>query len=249
MYRWDTATVTGNTIFATEDPTGSTDEFIAVIETRNPAASVWNNNVYYDKTEGGGNTSFWVGDFSKWWEVSYANWKSRSGFDQNTQYQRGRPTGTKVVVLPNKYEAGRANVAVYNWNNASTVDIDVSNVLTVGQAYELRNVQHLLTGPVLSGVYDGRPLRVRLDDTQVTPPTGQAFTPESTSPSSRPSCSFRVSEPVMNIPAERKTSKLFLLSGEPLSWIHEVPPGPATAARCLRPRTRSRRHRHHRTPE
>lgn len=86
------------------------------------------------------------------------------------------------MVLPNKYEAGRANIAVYNWNNASTVDIDVSNVLTVGQAYELRNVQHLLTGPVLSGVYDGRPLRVRLDDTQVTPPTGHAFTPESTSP-------------------------------------------------------------------
>jgi len=107
VYRWDTATVTGNTIFATEDPTGSTDEFIAVIETRNPAASVWNNNVYYDETEGGGNTSFWVGDFSKWWEVSYANWKSRSGFDQNTQYQRGRPTGTKVVVLPNKYGGPR----------------------------------------------------------------------------------------------------------------------------------------------
>ena len=182
VYRWDTATVTGNTIFATEDPTGSTDEFIAVIETRNPAASVWNNNVYYDETEGGGNTSFWVGDFSKWWEVWYANWKSRSGFDQNTQYQRGRPTGTKVVVLPNKYEAGRANIAVYNWNNASTVDIDVSNILTVGQAYQLRNVQHLLTGPVLSGVYDGRPLRVRLDDAQVTPPTGHSFTPESTSP-------------------------------------------------------------------
>jgi hypothetical protein len=85
----------------------------------------------------------------------------------------------------------------------TNVDIDVSNVLTVGQTYELRNVQHLLTGPVLSGVYDGRPLRVRLDDTQVTPPTGHAFTPEARAPSSRPSCSFRVSEPVMKIPAER----------------------------------------------
>ena len=68
----------------------------------------------------------------------------------------------------------------------------------------MRNVQHLLTGPVLSGVYDGRPLRVRLDDTQVTPPTGHAFTPESTSPEFAAFCSFRVSEPVMKIPAERK---------------------------------------------
>ena len=67
--------------------------------------------------------------------------------------------------------------------HASTVDIEVSSVLTVGQAYdvgqayELRNVQHLLTGPVLTGVYDGRPRRVHLDDTQVTPPIGHALTP------------------------------------------------------------------------
>ncbi|MQA28733.1 MAG: hypothetical protein GEU82_02685 [Luteitalea sp.] len=180
--RWDAATVTGNTIFATSDPTGSTDEYVAVVETRNPAASVWNNNTYYDETEGNGQYSFWYGTFTQWFETSFANWKSRSGFDGNTSYRRGRPQGMKVVVLPNKYEAGRANIAVYNWDGAATADIDVSSAIAVGQAYELRNVQHLLSGPVLSGVYDGSPLRVRLDDTQVTRPTGHVFTPASTSP-------------------------------------------------------------------
>jgi hypothetical protein len=180
--RWDTATVTGNTLYATQDPTSSTDNYVASVETRAPASTVWDYNTYYDETQGSGRYAFWFGNFTRWHEVPFASFKSLSGFDSHTSYQLGRPTGMKIVVQPNKYEPGRANIAVYNWDHAPMADIDVSGVLAVGRPYELRNVQHLLTGPVLSGVYDGKPLRVRLDDVQVTPPIGHEFTPASTSP-------------------------------------------------------------------
>jgi hypothetical protein len=180
--KWDTATVTGNTIYVTDDPTSSTDNYVASVDTRAPAATVWDNNTYYDESEGGGQYAFWFGNFTRWFETHFENFKALSGFDRNTRYQRGRPTGLKVAVQPNKYEAGRAHIAVYNWNGAASADIDVRSILTVGRPYEVRNVQHLLTGPVLTGVYDGKPLRLRLDDTQVTAPWGHVFTPESTSP-------------------------------------------------------------------
>ena len=34
----------------------------------------------------------------------------------NNTYTTTRPTGTRVFVRPNQYEAGRANIAVYNWD-------------------------------------------------------------------------------------------------------------------------------------
>ncbi len=43
---------------------------------------------------------------------------SPSVFPGNTYYGSTRPTGVKVFVRPNAYEAGRANIVVYNWDLA-----------------------------------------------------------------------------------------------------------------------------------
>ena len=43
---------------------------------------------------------------------------------------------------PNQHEAGRANITVYNWSHASTVDADVSAVLQTGDTYEVHNAQN-----------------------------------------------------------------------------------------------------------
>ena len=42
-------------------------------------------------------------------------------FPFSTAGSTSRPPGTKVFVRPNRYEAGRANITVYNWNLADTV--------------------------------------------------------------------------------------------------------------------------------
>ncbi len=57
--------------------------------------------------------------------------------------------------MTNPYESGRANVAVYNWGRADSVDVDLSSVLAYGAAYEVRDAQNFYGDPVASGVYRG----------------------------------------------------------------------------------------------
>lgn len=101
--------------------------------------------------------------------VDLTSWSSltQSG---NTMLSSASPptSGTKVVVRPNLYEAGRANIAIYNWSGLATVPVDVSNVLKAGDTYELRNVQNFYGAPTLSGTYNGGSLQVPM--TAVTPP-------------------------------------------------------------------------------
>ena len=49
----------------------------------------------------------------------------------------------KVLVRPNKYEPGRANLCVYNWASQKAVDADLSAVgLKTGDRYAVRDVQN-----------------------------------------------------------------------------------------------------------
>jgi len=72
---------------------------------------------------------------------SFANWKTASGFDANSTFTSGSPTGVVVFVQPNLYESNRANIAVFNWAANDSVNVDVSSALAVGTSYEVRNVQ------------------------------------------------------------------------------------------------------------
>jgi hypothetical protein len=87
------------------------------------------------------------------------------GYDLNSSFisnpsQATRPTGVDVFVRLNAYEPGRANVMVFNWNLQSVVDVDLGQVLEIGDRYEIRNAQDYFSGPVLSGVYDGTPVGI-----------------------------------------------------------------------------------------
>ncbi len=42
---------------------------------------------------------------------------------------------------PNQYEPGRANIIVYNWAQQSTVGVDVSGILNMGDRYLVRNAE------------------------------------------------------------------------------------------------------------
>lgn len=96
-----------------------------------------------------------------------------------------KPTGVKVVVRPNKYEAGRANIAIYNWDKKSTVSISSSQLsgvgLNNGDTYELRNVLNYF-GDVLTGTYNGSSITVPMTGRSVARPVGLSFTPETTFP-------------------------------------------------------------------
>ena len=89
------------------------------------------------------------------------------------QTQAALPTATKVVVRKNPYEAGRANVTVYNWSGNGSVDLDLSGILPQGASYEIRNVQDWFGTPVVSGTYNGG--SVTLPIRAVAPPVPVGF--------------------------------------------------------------------------
>ena len=88
-------------------------------------------------------------------------WRQRTGFDRRSktaQGQQGRPQGTWVYVRPNKYEAGRGHVAVYNWDGKKSIEADLGPILKPGSGYAVYNVQCLYAKPVAAGSFDGKPV-------------------------------------------------------------------------------------------
>lgn len=61
--------------------------------------------------------------------------------------------GAQVIVRPNRYQPGRANVIVLNWSGMSGVDVDLSGVKSAGQVYEVLDARTMKT--VASGKYQG----------------------------------------------------------------------------------------------
>ncbi len=86
-------------------------------------------------------------------------------FSGNTILTGSTPGATKVVVEPNKYEAGRANVIVYNWGRQGAVSVNLSNVLRSGDRYEVRNAQNYYGSPVASGSYSGGSISIPVNST------------------------------------------------------------------------------------
>ena len=70
--------------------------------------------------------------------------------------QTNPPSQNQVFVRPNAYEAGRANITVFNWQRLASVPVDVSSVrLMLGQGFKVVDTQNVFGPPVLSGVYAG----------------------------------------------------------------------------------------------
>jgi hypothetical protein len=94
------------------------------------------------------------------------------GVEQGSRFVSGQPTGVWAYARPNKYEPGRGHIVVYNWNQSSAVSVDVSNVLTPGTSYEIRDAQNFFGPPVTSGVYQGGTIHLPMTNTSVAPPSG-----------------------------------------------------------------------------
>jgi len=94
--------------------------------------------------------------------LTFAKWQAL-GLDKDSVLEKtvnGRPTGTMVRVYANRYEKGRANVAIFNWDGKDSVKVDLSKVLTKGDRYRVYNcleVTHTLAmaKPVSTATYDG----------------------------------------------------------------------------------------------
>jgi hypothetical protein len=170
LNNWTSATVTGNVVAAT-----SGGQTIDLNQALTPLAATWNNNTYLIRMGGGGfqNNSA---------KLSFPMWQKATGFDLKSTCRVGTLAGTQLFVRPNRFVPSRANIIVYNWGRQSTVSVDVSKVLPLNTSYEVRNAENILTKPVASGIYLGKPLVLPMYGLKVSVPNGRMLTPPPTGP-------------------------------------------------------------------
>ncbi len=129
-----------------------------------PTSDQVDENIYSEpfRAEIQANDTHATADDLPTWQTVTAN--AGRTFDANSQVVPF-PSTTKVIVFSNDYEVGRAHLAVYNWGLEQQVSVDLSEVLTDGAEYTIRDVKDAFGSPRASGVYDG---------SNVTVPTGGA---------------------------------------------------------------------------
>lgn len=71
-----------------------------------------------------------------------------------------RPSGSRIILRPNKYDPNRANLAIFNWDGKSSVDVDAGTFLKRGDRFRLMNPRDFFGKPVMEGVYDGKKIAV-----------------------------------------------------------------------------------------
>ena len=153
---WSDATMTGNLLFGT-----------ATVVDLNRAATgqSWSGNTHV--RDPGANAWIAAGQ-----PHTFNDWRRTTGLAATDTARSAAPAQPQVFVRPNRYEAGRANIIVYNWTRQPTVAVDVTGVLQAGDRYELRNVQDFYGSAVLRGTYEGGPLAVPMTGVEPPAPIG-----------------------------------------------------------------------------
>lgn len=171
QYQWAQATISSNTFVGTS----ATD----VVHTGGPTPNQyqWSGNVYYrDPT-----AAAWQHDTTGY---DFTGWKTATGLGTTDNAMAGTPGGNWVFVHPNKYEAGRGFVVIYNFGLQNPVGVDISGLVSTGAHYEVRNVQDIFGAPIVSGTYTGGAVPIPMNG--VAPPKPIGRTAPSTAPRTGP---------------------------------------------------------------
>lgn len=162
MNQWSSAAVRGNLFYDYAGP-------MVLIEPSVSGYTGGTNQFYGDST-----TSSWMHPPNA--ATDFATWKTQTGFSTPGSFGSGAPPNL-VVVRPNQYEPGRANIIVYNWAQQATVSVDLAGVLNVGDRYVVQNVQDFYGTPVASGTYGGGAIQLPMVGITPPAPIGRSFTP------------------------------------------------------------------------
>lgn len=171
QYQWAQATILNNTFVGTP---GSD-----VVHTGGPLPGLyqWSGNVYYrDPT-----AVAWQHDTASY---DFGGWRAATGLGASDSAAPGVPAGNWVFVHPNKYEAGRGYVVIYNFGLQNPVGVDISGLVALNAHFEVRNVQNPFGSPVASGTYAGGAVAFPMNG--VAPPKPIGRTAPSTAPKTGP---------------------------------------------------------------
>ncbi|CAN5211429.1 hypothetical protein BH23BAC1_BH23BAC1_33180 [soil metagenome] len=121
---------------------------------------VWNNNNYNSV-----NTSNSMDGFT------YDGWKKYTSFDGNSSFSTSNPVN-EIIVRPNFYERGSGTITIINNQQSSSVEIDLSKILTIGSEYEIKDVENYMGQPLISGKYNGAKITLPMNLTATDKPPG-----------------------------------------------------------------------------
>jgi hypothetical protein len=102
---------------------------------------------------------------------------TQAGLDRQGKYTAAVQAESQVFVRPNRHEPGRGHIIVYNWDQRDVVEADLAGVLKSGQSYRVVSAQDYFGRPVLSGAYEGKPLRLPMKPIQPPRPVGMTESP------------------------------------------------------------------------
>lgn len=160
---WNNLTVEGNTVWA----------FDTLVDIT--AAAENSRNYRIDKNTyitNGAREPFKVRNAS----LSFEKWQAL-GFDKGgtlVQQQSGRPLGSRVFIFDNKYQKGRANIGVFNWDSKDEVSVDLSPVVSKGQKIRIYNCLDVkqtlsMAKPILELTYTGSAISIPMRRDKISP--------------------------------------------------------------------------------
>jgi len=182
---WTSATVTGNTLFTFANG--------GMLWLRsNLSGHTWSRNTFF------GDPAALAWRYNSSSITTFDGWQTLTGLADAGTYAGSAPTGVRIEVRPNQYERGRANIIVYNWEQRSTVSVDVSGILFPGDHYVVHNAQDFYGAPIASRIYTSgglelpmvsiappAPLGMSTAQAPVTGPTFNVFVLMTTPPGRR----------------------------------------------------------------
>ena len=181
LSKWENITVASNTLWSLgvflEISSSATGSGIKEQPDKPDLAGYHvDNNTYFDN---GKTNVFYYGNKEKKADdelSTFAQWQAL-GLDKHSQVlsdKGGKPTGTKVFVYANKYQPGRAQVGIFNWDGQDQIDVDLAPALKAGQKFAVYNCLDISqtlaqAKPIVTAVYAGKPLSIPLRKDKISP--------------------------------------------------------------------------------
>jgi hypothetical protein len=106
--------------------------------------------------------------------LTFDEWRRETGFDAQSTFTKGSPTKLRVIVRPNAHERGRAHLAVLNPAALPEAEVDLSPALANGQAYRIVSAKDFFGPSIVTGTYDGKPVRIPTQPVRPPAPVGLA---------------------------------------------------------------------------
>jgi hypothetical protein len=125
--------------------------------------------------------------------LSFSEWRERTGCDARSTFAKGTPDKLRIVVRPNPHKTGRGHIAVLNPQLLDEVEVDLSDVLSAGQAFRIVSAKDIFGPALAAGKFDGQPVRLSMKPVTPPPPVGL---PEAKLPATEPAFGAFVVLPV-----------------------------------------------------